>query len=112
MITNALTLFACLASAGLPDGQIHVVNAAWPLSNKDGGRSLQAISLSREGLDSDPMAVIQFDAPTKRYEGRSKAAGYQAHSVVINDHLLVLSSMNKEDIQLARLPLSELKALK
>ena len=98
------------SSAGrLPDGQYYVINAAWPMPNKAGqGRSLQAISLSRDGLIFDRMAVIQFPPPARRYEGRSKAPGFQAHSVVVGDHLLVLTSVNKEDIQLKRIPLSVL----
>ncbi len=96
----------------LPDGQVYVINAAWPLSNKKGGRSLQAISLSRDGLNFDRMAVIQFIAPKKRYKGRSKAVGFQAHSIVAGDYLFVLSSVNKEDIQLKRIPLKELYKIK
>jgi hypothetical protein len=96
----------------LPDGQVYVINAAWPLSNKKGGRSLQAISLSGDGFNFDRMAVLQFIAPQKRYKGRSKAVGFQAHSVVAGDYLFVLSSVNKEDIQLKRIPVNELYKLK
>jgi len=97
------------SSAGvLPDGQVYVINAAWPMPNKQGGRTLQAISLSRDGLEFDRMAVIQFMPPPARHPGRSKAAGFQAHSVVAGDYLFVLSSVNKEDIQLKRIPLGAL----
>lgn len=106
---------ACARSnAGkLPDGQVYVINNALPLSTKKGGRSLLAISLSRDGLIFDRMAVIRFVAPALRYEGRSKSTGYAyPHSVVVGDNLWVIYSVNKEDIEIARIPLSELEALK
>jgi hypothetical protein len=61
---------------------------------------------------SDRVAVIRFIAPPMRYEGRAKSVGYAyPHSVVVGDHLWVVYSVNKEDIEIARIPLSELKAL-
>jgi hypothetical protein len=106
---------ACARSnAGrLPDGQIYVINNVLPLSTKKGGRSMLAISLSRDGLTFDRMAVIRFVAPEQRYEGRSKSIGYAyPHSVVIGDYLLLIYSINKEDIEIARIPLKELYTLK
>ena len=106
---------ACARSnAGkLPDGQVYVVNNVLPLPTKKGGRSLLAISLSRDGLTFDRMAVIRFVAPAPRYEGRSKSIGYAyPHSVVVGEYLWVIYSVNKEDIEIARIPLSELEALK
>lgn len=97
-------------SGKLPDGQAYIINAGWPVSNKKGGRSIQTLSLSRDGLDFDRTVLLQFIAPAKRYEGRSKAVGFQAHSVVAGKYLFVLSSLNKEDIQLLRIPLSELES--
>ncbi|MCK4677696.1 MAG: exo-alpha-sialidase [Bacteroidales bacterium] len=97
-------------SGKLPDGQVYIINAGWPLSNKKGGRSMQTLSLSRDGLNFDRTVLLQFIAPAKRYEGRSKAVGFQAHSVVAGKYLFVLSSLNKEDIQLLRIPLSELES--
>jgi len=106
---------ACARSnAGrLPDGQVYVINNALPLSSKKGGRSLLAISLSRDGLTFDRMAVIRFGASKQRYEGRSKSIGCAyPHSVVVGDHLWVIYSVNKEDIEIARIPLSSLDKLK
>lgn len=97
-------------SGKLPDGQYYIINAGWPLSNKKGGRSIQTLALSRDGLNFDRMALLQFIAPPKRYEGRSKAVGFQAHSLAAGDYLFVLTSLNKEDIQLMRIPLGELEA--
>ena len=69
-----------------------------------------AISLSRDGLEFDRMAVIRFVAPPTRYEGKAKGGGgYQyPHSVVVGESLWVIYSVNKEDIEVARIPLSQL----
>jgi hypothetical protein len=111
--TNFPDACARTNSGRLPDGQIYVINNVLPLSSKKGGRSLLAISLSRDGLTFDRMAVIRFAAPAPRYEGRSKSIGYAyPHSVVVGDHLCVIYSVNKEDIEIARIALSPLDKLK
>jgi hypothetical protein len=102
---------ACAKSdAGrLPDGQIYVINNVLPLSTKHGGRSLLGISLSADGLNFDRVAVIRFMPPPMRYQGRAKGIGFAyPHSVVVGDDLWVIYSVNKEDIQLTRIPLDEL----
>lgn len=106
---------ACAKSnAGkLPDGQEYVINNVLPLSTKDGGRSLLAISLSSDGLNFDRVAVIRFIAPKMRYSGRAKSVGFQyPHSIVVENDLWVIYSVNKEDIQVTRIPLSELYRIK
>jgi hypothetical protein len=83
------------------------------MSPKKGGRSLLAISLSRDGLEFDRSAVLGFVAPGLRYEGKAKSIGYQyPHSVIMGKHLWVIYSVNKEDIEVARIPLSQLYSLK
>ena len=59
------------------------------------------------------MAVIKFIAPTQRYEGNAKRAnGYQyPHSVVVGKYLWVIYSVNKEDIEVARIPVAELESI-
>ena len=106
---------ACARSdAGkLPDGQVYVINNVLPLSPKNGGRSLLAISLSRDGLNFDRVAVIRFVAPPRRYKGRAKSIGYAyPHSVVVGDKLWVIYSVNKEDIQVTRIPINEIYKIK
>ena len=100
-------------SGRLPDGQFYVINNPLPMSARQGGRQMLAISLSKDGLNFDRMAVIKFAAPPQRYEGKSKGAGgfQYPHSVVVGKHLWVIYSINKEDIELARIPLSELSSL-
>ncbi len=96
----------------LPDGQYYVINNLLPMSPKKGGRSMLAISLSRDGLEFDRSAVLRFVAPGLRYEGKAKSVGYQyPHSIVIGKYLWVIYSVNKEDIEVARILLSELYSL-
>lgn len=99
------------ANAGrLPDGQYYVINNPLPMSARQGGRAMLAISLSRDGLVFDRMAVIRFVAPPTRYAGNAKGGGgYQyPHSVVVGESLWVIYSVNKEDMEVARIPLSQL----
>ena len=101
------------AAAGrLPDGQIYVISNILPMATDDGGRFLLAISLSRDGLNFDRTAVIRAVPPPIRYEGRSKDIGYQyPHATVAGPDLWVVYSVNKEDIEIARIPLSDLEKL-
>ena len=85
--------YACARpNAGkLPDGQVYVINNVLPLSTKKGGRSLLAISLSRDGLNFDRMVVLRFVTPQQRYKGRSKSIGYAyPHSTIVGEHLWVI----------------------
>jgi len=99
------------ANAGqLPDGQYYVINNPLAMSAREGGRAMLAISLSRDGLNFDRMAVLRFIAPQQRYKGAAKGAnGYMyPHSVVVGNYLWVIYSINKEDIEVARIPLEDL----
>lgn len=100
-------------SGRLPGGQYYVINNPLPMSSRQGGRSMLAISLSGDGLSFDRMAVIKFIAPAQRYEGKAKRAnGYQyPHSVVVGKYLWVIYSVNKEDIEVARIPIAELESI-
>jgi len=105
---------ACARSnAGrLPDGQFYVINNVLPLSPKKGGRALLAISLSYDGLTFDRVRAIRFLPPPQRYKGRAKSVGFQyPHSVVVENNLWIMYSVNKEDIQVTRIPLSDLEKL-
>lgn len=94
------------ANAGtLPDGQIYIVSNIDP----NGARDPLAISLSKDGLSFDRVSLIRRGAPIMHYEGRWKTKGFQyPHSLVLGDELLVLYSVGKEDIQITRIPISEI----
>ncbi len=97
----------------LPDGQVYVINNVLPLSTKHGGRQLLAISLARDGLNFDRVAVIRFVAPPQRYKGFARSRGFAyPHSVVVGDNLWFIHSINKEDIAVTRIPLNELYKIK
>lgn len=100
-------------SGQLPDGQFYVINNPLLMSARQGGRQMLAISLSKDGLIFDRMAVIKFGTPSQRYEGKSKGAGgfQYPHSEVVGKHLWVIYSVNKEDVEVTRIPLAELYAI-
>lgn len=100
-------------SGQLPDGQFYVINNPLTMSARQGGRQMLAISLSKDGLIFDRMAVIKFGTPGQRYEGKSKGAGgfQYPHSEVVGEHLWVIYSVNKEDVEVTRIPLAELYAI-
>jgi hypothetical protein len=91
----------------LPGGQVYVISNISPH-----GRDPLAISLSRDGLTFDRVALIRSDSPKLRYEGRWKDTGFQyPHSSVIGDVLWVLYTVNKEDLQVTRILVADLMAL-
>ncbi|MBE0667404.1 MAG: hypothetical protein IH593_06975, partial [Bacteroidales bacterium] len=98
----------------LPDGQVYVINNVIPMNPGGlGGRSMLAISLSKDGLKFDRVAIIRFIPPPLRYRGLEKTIGYQyPHSVVVDNDLWVMYSVNKEDVEVTRIPLDELYELK
>ena len=103
---------ACARSnAGkLPDGQVYVINNSIPMNPGGlGGRSMLTISLSRDGLNFDRLAIIRFISPPIRHKGLEKTIGYQyPHSVVAGNDLWVIYSVNKEDVQVTQIPLEVL----
>ena len=89
------------ANAGtLPDGRVYVISNINP-----NGRDPLAISLSRDGLNFDQVMLLRSGAPPQRHPGRWKGPGFQyPHSVVVGDALWVIYSVNKEDMQVTRVP--------
>ena len=73
---------------------------------------LLGISLSYDGLNYDRAVMLRFPAPGQRYQGRAKAIGYQyPNSVVVGDDLWIMYSVNKEDIEIMRISVSELQII-
>lgn len=94
------------ANAGvLPDGRVYIVSNIDP----DGARDPLAISVSSDGLNFDKVSLIRNNAPEMRYKGRWKAVGFQyPHSLVLGDDLWVIYSVGKEDVQVSKIPISQL----
>jgi len=107
---------ACARSnAGkLPDGQVYIINNIIPMNPGGlGGRSMLTISLSGDGLNFDRVAIIRYISPPIRHKGLEKTIGYQyPHSVVVGDDLWVIYSVNKEDMEVTRIPLEEIYGMK
>lgn len=101
---------ACARSTAsvLPDGQVYVVSNISPT-----GRDLLAISLSRDGLNFDRSFLIRHGAPQLRYKGRWKSIGFQyPHSLVLGDNIWVIYTVNKEDVQVIKIPVTDLMTQK
>ena len=99
-------------SGRLPNGIFYVINNVLPMSPKNGGRSMLAISLSDDGLNFDRCAVIRFISPRLRQKGKAKGHGYAyPHSVVMGDDLWLIYSVNKEDIEVCQLSIEEIESL-
>ncbi len=91
----------------LPDGHVYVVSNIFPQ-----GRDPLAISLAGDGLTFNQVALIRRNAPPLKHEGRWKNVGFQyPHSAVIGDTLWIVYSVNKEDIQVTQIPLTEIYSL-
>lgn len=94
------------AAGNLPDGTAYVIN------NPGRTRDPLVLSLAAGGLNFDRHAVIACQAPPTRSEGVAKGAGFQyPRATVIDNALVVVYSVNKEDIEAAEIPLAELASL-
>ena len=87
----------------LPNGSAYLIG-------NPGFRRMQlCISVSEDGYLFDKNFVIACEPETMKYRGRAKGTGFHyPHSVVAGDYLFVIYSQNKEDIHIAKIPLSEL----
>ena len=96
-------------SAGnLPDGTAFLVNAP----RGDRVRIPLAITLSDNGRNFDRSYLMrgEGDLQPRRHEGLYKRAGYHyPKSVIWRDHLYVGYATNKEDVELTRVPLANLR---
>ena len=92
----------------LPDGSIFLINNPGP---GRGNRALLTIALSRDGVLFDRAFVIHNKSTKKQFDGRHKADGWQyPNAIVHGKHLFVAYSINKEDVGLKRIALSDLQA--
>lgn len=90
----------------LPDGTVFLINN--PLS-KLGDRSLLTIALSRDGVVFDRAFIVRGEPTKMRFPGRSKLDGWQYPCTLVHgSHILVAYSINKEDVGLTRIALSDL----
>jgi hypothetical protein len=91
------------AAGNLPDGTAYVVN------NPGTDRDPLVLSLADDGLNFDRHILIASQAPPMRYKGVAKNPGYQYPRAAVSDEMLfVIYSVNKEDVEVAAIPLEEL----
>ena len=87
---------------------------AWPFQERDFQpehfpRDPLVLALSNDGKTFDRAWAIRHDTPDARYSGLGWIPGFQyPDSIVANDALWTLYSVNKEDIEVLQIPLSRL----
>lgn len=102
------------SSAGnLPNGTAYVVNNPRP-GNVNGfsARDPLVISLANSGVIFKRAAIIRVSGPPRRFAGRWKNRGFQyPSSVVVGKNLWVMYSVNKEDVQVSKIPIASINAI-
>ncbi len=89
----------------LSNGWYYLINNPNPK-----GRDPLTISFSRDGWEFGKTMVIRRGAPERRFAGRAKGSGtlQYPHAVERGGSLWVIYSTNKEDIEMAEIPLGPL----
>lgn len=71
-----------------------------------------SVALSKDGLTYDRIANVRAEETSARWPGRSKSKGYQyMRGYEHNRYLYTIYSINKEDIEVTIISLSELEAM-
>lgn len=108
VVTNFPDSRSKQSAGNLPSGAAFQVNN--PSGNK--ARYPLVVTLSQGGFRFDRAYLIRSggeDLPPQRYEGKYKRAGYSyPKSVIWGDWLYVAYAVNKEDIEVSRVPLISL----
>jgi hypothetical protein len=73
------------------------------------GRDPLVATVALDGLDFSHATVLAQGARPQRHDGRWKARGFHyPHAIVVGDQLLVVYAVNKEDIEVVRVPVAAL----
>ncbi|MFT5466712.1 MAG: hypothetical protein ACI8UO_001812 [Verrucomicrobiales bacterium] len=106
--TNFPDSMARFNTGRLPDGRFYLINNPGPGKMN---RGTLAIALSEDGVLFDRAWIIRNEPTTQRFSGKGKKDGWQyPNSLVWNDSLFVVYSVNKEDVWLTRIRLDALSA--
>jgi hypothetical protein len=90
----------------LPDGRFYYAGNP---STVEEYRTLFVLSISEDGQDWTESYILRNEKTAPVFEGIYKDCGYQyPHSMVLDGHLYVVYSVNKEDVQVLRLHLDQL----
>ena len=94
-------------AGSLPDGRIFVVNNPYSPSKE---RNPLVLSISEDGKKFDKAYIIRSgDSGARDITGRAKNLGFQyPHAIVAGNYLLVMYSINKESVEVTRIPLDQL----
>lgn len=89
----------------LPDGRTFIVSNPSPRTR----RNVMSVALSEDGRLFDKAAALLIEPPELKFRGRAKSPGWQYPSAVTwGDHFYVAYTVGKEDVEVLRVPLSEL----
>jgi len=90
----------------LSNGWYYLINNPDPRK-----RDPLAISFSRDGWEFSHPLAVKATPPARRFEGRAKGSGsvQYPHAIEHNGSLWVIYSINKEDIEIAELPIRGLE---
>lgn len=76
------------------------------------GRNPLCVSVSKDGMVFDNLAVLIDERTKPRFEGRAKVAGYQyPHALNFLRDVMIIFSRNKEDIVVLKLPVAAIQTL-
>ncbi len=111
--TNFADATARSFAGNLPDGSAFIINNPnqSPSSVYDsiGRRIPLTISLSRDGVTFDRAFVVRGEDTTMRFPGKNKLPGWQyPGATVYAEHLYIVYSINKEEVGLTRIRISDL----
>lgn len=108
VLTNMPDARTKQSAGNLPDGTSYFTGN--PVTNKT--RIPLVVTLSSDGTAFDRAYLLREGGstmPTLRYDGSAKRAGYHyPKSTVAGDYLYVGYALNKEDVQVTRIPLSSI----
>jgi hypothetical protein len=95
-------------AGSLPDRRIFVVNNPYSPSKE---RNPLVLSISEDGKKFDKAYIIRSgDSGPRDITGRAKNLGFQyPHAIVAGNYFIVMYSINKESIEVTRIPLDQLQ---
>lgn len=104
--TNYPDATARFYAGNLPDGRAILIGNAL----ERGDRSLLVLATSDDGRTFDRAWLVRGEPTSKSFDGLHKRDGWQyPNALVVDDHLLVAYSVNKEDVGVTKIPLSALR---
>ena len=111
--TNFADATARSFAGNLPDGSAFIVNnpnqSPGSVYGSIGRRIPLIISLSQDGITFDRAFVVRGEDTTMRFPGENKLPGWQYPGATVwGNHLYIVYSINKEDMGLTRIRISDL----